>query len=116
MRGGQRRIENALKGIPDIFGRQRMAVMKPNVLLEMKGVGRLSFHFPSFRQISDLLTGWIGPNQTAEEELVDPLGVGIGREARIELRRSRLDGDDKGGIGRKRRGASEERKKKEYRG
>ncbi|MDC4227438.1 MAG: hypothetical protein MPW15_25200 [Candidatus Manganitrophus sp.] len=78
----------------------------------MKSVDGFSLHFPSLRKVGSLLTGGVGSKKAAEEELADPFGVGVGREARIELRRSRLDGDDEGGIGRGGGGASDGKEKR----
>lgn len=88
-RGGFR-VENRLKCEFDIFRGQRRAIAELQILFQLERVTSRALDIPRFCKVSLDLRGGVETDQPAEKKGSDPLCIGIGREPRVELCRSRF--------------------------
>jgi hypothetical protein len=86
-----RGIEDVIEGEFDVGGGERAGVVKMDAGMEVKDVGARVGSVPRVGEVAVEVHLGVALKQAAEEEAVDPLGVGVGGVTRIEVRRIGFD-------------------------
>ena len=88
--------EKARKRIADIVRRQGSPIVEADIFAQMEDISQRIGHLPAFRQPGLQAEVAVTTQETVEDQRSNPLRLGVGADARVQVQRRGFDQHDDG--------------------